>query len=318
MKQFETPDFHIAEHDGETHFAKFEIEPLERGFATTIGNALRRVLLSSLPGASTYAIKIEGVQHEFATIDGIIEDVTSIILNLKGLVLKIDNDEEVVLKIDKNTEGPVLASDIIAPAGVEIINKDLVIANIAQGGHLDMDIYARNGRGYVASDINKKDPKVAKTIGMIPTDSNYSPVERVTYTSEPTRVGESEKYDKLTIEIKTDGSKTGQEVIALAAKILVSHLELFVGLNDMATNADIMAADEEENTTKVLDMPIEDLDLSVRSYNCLKRANIQTVQELVDRTEDDMNKIRNLGKKSLKEIKEKVHELGLSYREDDN
>jgi len=315
MKQFEIPEFKIDEQDIEKNYAKFVIEPLERGFGTTIGNALRRVLLSSLPGASAYAIKVEGVQHEFSAVEGVVEDVTSIILNLKDLVMKIDNDDEVVLTINKNTPGPVLASDIEAPAGVEIINGDLVICTIAEGGHLDMDIYARNSRGYVTSDVNKKE---LKTIGMIPTDSNYSPVERVSYIAEPTRVGENEKYDKLTIEVTTNGSKTGQEVIALAAKILVEHLNPFVELNEMAVNANVMADEEVENTTKVLDMPIEDLDLSVRSYNCLKRANIQTVQELINRTEEDMNKIRNLGKKSLKEIKEKVIELGLSYREDDN
>lgn len=315
MKQFERPNFSIEEHDSETSYAKFVVEPLERGFGTTIGNALRRVLLSSLPGASTFAVNIDGVHHEFSAIDGVEEDVTSIILNLKNLVLKIDSDEDVVLTIDKKGEGPVYASDILVPAGVEVINGDLVIANLADNGHLEMDIHARNGRGYVTSDINKKD---LKHIGMIPTDSNYSPVERVSYSVEPTRVGENEKYDSLVMEIKTNGSKTGQEVIALAAKILMEHLNLFVELNDMALNTKVMAEDEEENSFKVLDMPIEDLDLSVRSYNCLKRANIQTVQELVDRTEEDMNKIRNLGKKSLKEIKEKVIELGLSYREDDN
>ncbi|MDF9867537.1 DNA-directed RNA polymerase subunit alpha [Bacilli bacterium PM5-3] len=315
MKQFERTNFSIEEHDSETSYAKFVIEPLERGFGTTLGNALRRVLLSSLPGASTYAINVEGAHHEFSVIDGVVEDVTSIILNLKDLVLSIDNDDEVVLTIDKKGEGPIYASDILIPAGVEVINKDLVIANLAANGHLQMDIYARNGRGYVQADINKKE---LKQIGMIPTDSNYSPVERVSYSVEPTRVGENEKYDRLIMEIITNGSKTCQEVLALAAKILMEHLNLFVELNDLALDTKVMADEEEDNSFKVLDMPIEDLDLSVRSYNCLKRANIQTVQELISRTEDDMNKIRNLGKKSLKEIKEKVIELGLSYREEEN
>lgn len=315
MKQFERANFSIAEHDSETNHAKFIIEPLERGFGVTLGNALRRVLLSSLPGASTYAIYVEGVQHEFSTIEGVLEDVTSIILNLKDLVLIIDNDDEVVLTIDKKGEGPVLASDILLPAGVEIVNKDLVIANLAVGGHLEMDLYARNGRGYVVADINKKE---LKQIGMIPTDSNYSPVERVSFSVEPTRVGENEKYDRLVMEITTNGSKTCQEVLALAAKILIEHLNLFTELNVLASDTVVMAEDDEDDNYKVLDMPIEDLDLSVRSYNCLKRANIQTVQELIDRSEEDMNKIRNLGKKSLKEIKEKVVELGLSYRQDDN
>ncbi len=315
MKQFERANFSIVEHDSETNHAKFIIEPLERGFGVTLGNALRRVLLSSLPGASTYAIYVEGVHHEFSTIEGVLEDVTSIILNLKDLVLVIDNDDEVVLTIDKKGEGPVYASDILLPAGVEIVNKDLVIANLAVGGHLEMDLYARNGRGYVVADINKKE---LKQIGMIPTDSNYSPVERVSYSVEPTRVGENEKYDRLVMEIVTNGSKTCQEVLALASKILIEHLNLFTELNIVASDTKVMAEEEEDDNYKILDMPIEDLDLSVRSYNCLKRANIQTVQELIDRTEEDMNKIRNLGKKSLKEIKEKVIELGLSYRQEDN
>lgn len=315
MKQFERTNFSIEEHNSETNYAKFVIEPLERGFGTTLGNALRRVLLSSLPGASTYAVSIEGVHHEFSVVEGVVEDVASIILNLKDLVFSIDGDEEVVLTIDKDEEGPVYAGDIMAPANVEIINKDLVIANIAAGGRLEMDIFARNGRGYVQADINKKE---LKQIGMIPTDSNYSPVERVSYTAEPTRVGENEKYDCLIMEVETNGSKNAQEVLALAAKILMEHLNLFVELNDLAINTQVMADEEEDTSHKVLDMPIEDLDLSVRSYNCLKRANIQTVQELVSKTEDDMNKIRNLGKKSLKEIKEKITELGLSYKEEEN
>lgn len=315
MKQFERTNFSIDEHNSDTSYAKFNIEPLERGFGTTLGNALRRVLLSSLPGASTYAIQVEGVHHEFSVVEGVVEDVTSIILNLKDLVFSIDGDDEVVLTIDKKGEGPVYASDILAPAGVEIINGDLVLANLAAGGHLQMDIYARNGRGYVQAEINKKE---LKQIGMIPTDSNYSPVERVSYSVEPTRVGENEKYDCLIMEITTNGSKTCQEVLAVAAKILMEHLNLFVELNDLALETQVMAEEEEDTSHKVLDMPIEDLDLSVRSYNCLKRANIQTVQELISRSEDDMNKIRNLGKKSLKEIKEKITELGLSYKEEEN
>ncbi|MDR1781910.1 MAG: DNA-directed RNA polymerase subunit alpha [Bacilli bacterium] len=314
MKEFGRANFTIDEYNSDTNYARFVIEPLERGFGTTLGNALRRVLLSSLPGASVYGIYIEGVHHEFSTVPGVIEDVTSIVLNLKDLVLEIDEDEEVILTIDKKGPGPVLASDIILPIGVEVINKDLVIANLAEDGHLEMDIYARNGRGYVTGDVNKKD---MKKIGMIPTDSNYSPVEKVSYVSEPTRIGEDEKYDRLTIEITTNGSKTCQEVLALAAKILVEHFNLFVELNDMAINARIMSDELEDDTNKILELPIEDLDLSVRSYNCLKRANIQTVDELIGRSEADMNKIRNLGKKSLKEIKEKIIELGLSYREED-
>lgn len=314
MKQFERTNFQITEHDEATNYSKFVIEPLERGFGTTLGNALRRVLLSSLPGASSYAVRIENVLHEFSVVDGVVEDVTSIILNLKNLVFSIDGEDEVVLTIDKKGPGPVLASDILVPAGVEIQNQDLVIANLAKDGRLQMDIYARNGRGYVTSDINKKELKI---IGLIPTDSNYSPVERVSFEVEPTRVGQNAKYDSLIMEISTNGSKSSQEVLALAAKILMEHLNLFVELNDIAINTSVMSEEVDDSNSKILDMPIEDLDLSVRSYNCLKRANIQTVQELINRTEDDMNKIRNLGKKSLKEIKEKVIELGLSYKEEE-
>ena len=317
MKQFERTNFSIEEHDSDSDHARFTIEPLERGFGTTIGNSLRRVLLSSLPGTSVFAVNIEGVHHEFSVIPGVEEDVTSIILNLKDLVLKIDdNDEsEYTLTIDKKGPGIIYASDIQAPAEVEIINKDLIIAHLADNGNLQMEMYVRNGRGYVTAEINKKE---IKHIGMIPTDSNYSPVERVSYTVEPTRVGESEKYDSLIMEVKTNGSKTCQEVVALAAKILMEHLSLFVDLNTIALDTKVIADEGEDVSFKVLDMPIEDLDLSVRSYNCLKRANIQTVQELVNRSENDMNKIRNLGKKSLKEIKEKIIELGLSYRDDEN
>lgn len=317
MKQFERTNFSIEEIDSETDRARFIIEPLERGFGTTIGNSLRRVLLSSLPGTSVFAIKIEGVHHEFSVIPGVEEDVTSIVLNLKDLVLKIDDEDEseYTLTIDKSGPGPIYAADIKTPAEVEVINKDLVIANLAADGKLEMEIFVRNGRGYVTAEINKKE---MKHIGMIPTDSNYSPVERVSYAVEPTRIGESEKYDSLIMDIKTNGSKTCQEVVALAAKILMEHLSLFVDLNSIALDTKVIADEGEDVSFKVLDMPIEDLDLSVRSYNCLKRANIQTVQELVNRSENDMNKIRNLGKKSLKEIKEKIIELGLSYRDDEN
>lgn len=313
MKQFERASFSISEFDTESNYAKFVIEPLERGFGTTLGNALRRVLLSSLPGASVYAIQVEGVLHEFSVVEGVREDVTSLILNLKDLVFSIEGDDEVTLTIDKKGPGPVYASDIILPVGVEIINPEYVIANLADDGHLQMDIFARNSRGYVSSEINKRS---LKYIGMIPTDSSYSPVERVSYSVEPTRVGEDEKYDSLIMEITTNGSKSAQEVLAMAAKIVVEHLNMFVELNELAIATEVMAEEFEDDSHKVLDMPIEDLDLSVRSYNCLKRANIQTVQELIGRTEDDMNKIRNLGKKSLKEIKEKVVELGLSFQQE--
>lgn len=311
MKKFEKANFTIEEYIESDNYGKFIVEPLERGFGTTLGNSLRRVLLSSLPGASVFAVKIEGALHEFSVIDGVVEDVTSIILNLKDLVLKIDSDEHVVLTIDKMGPGVVTGADIICNETTTVINPDLEIANLAENGHLQMQIYARNGRGYVNADLNKKD----LNIGMIPTDSNYSPIERVSYEVEPTRVGQNAKYDRLVIEITTNGSKRPEEAIALASKIIVEHFNMFIELSEGISSTEIMAVVGETETSKVLDMPIEDLDLSVRSYNCLKRAGISTVQELTNRTEDDMNKIRNLGKKSLKEIKDKVFELNLSYKD---
>ena len=314
MKKFEKPEFKIAEYNADTHYGHFVIEPLERGFGTTLGNALRRVLLSSLPGASVYAIEVEGARHEFSSLEGVEEDVTSIVLNLKDLVLKIDDETESSYKLALCvTEAKeVTAGDIVCPTGVEIINKDLVIAHVNEGGRLVMTIHARNGRGYVTAEGNKD---ASFPIGVIPTDSNYSPITKCSCVVENTRVGHNNNYDKLEMEIWTNGSMQAHEAIALAAKILVTHFELFVELSEKAKSQDILAETVEEPKNKYQDMTIEELDLSVRSYNCLKRANIATVIELTQKTEEDMMKVRNLGKKSLKEVKEKLQAIGLGFRE---
>lgn len=312
MQKFEKANFNIQEYDESANYGKFVIEPLERGFGTTIGNALRRVLLSSLPGAAVNSIKVQGAIHEFSAVDGVVEDVTTIILNLKKLVFDIDEeDEQVTMVIDVQGPATVTGADIQCPSNVTMISNDLVICHVAEGANFYMEMYAKKDRGYISSDINKKS---INQIGIIPTDSIYSPIEKVSYSVEPTRVGQSAKYDQLVMEVTTNGSMKPHEALALAAKILVEHLNLFVELDDLAVNMEIMSEATTDSTNKVLDMTIEELDLSVRSYNCLKRAGIQTVQELADKSEDDMIKVRNLGKKSLKEVKEKLHELGLGFK----
>lgn len=311
MQKFEKANFNIANYDETDNYGKFVIEPLERGFGTTLGNSLRRVLLSSLPGSAVYAIKVQGAIHEFSAVDGVVEDVTSIILNLKKLVFDVDSDESATMIIDVEGPATVTGADIQCPSEVTMISNDMEIAHVAQGAHLYMELYAKKDRGYVSADQNKKE---INTIGIIPTDSIYSPVEKVSYAVEPTRVGESAKYDQLTLEIETNGALKPYEAISLAAKILVEHLNMFVELTDMAMNMEVMSEAQSDTTNKVLDMTIEELDLSVRSYNCLKRAGIQTVQDLAAKSEDDMIKVRNLGKKSLKEVKEKLVELGLGFK----
>ena len=311
MQKFEKANFNIANNDETDNYGKFVIEPLERGFGTTLGNSLRRVLLSSLPGSAVYAIKVQGAIHEFSAVDGVVEDVTSIILNLKKLVFDVDSDESATMIIDVEGPATVTGADIQCPSEVTMISNDMEIAHVAQGAHLYMELYAKKDRGYVSADQNKKE---INTIGIIPTDSIYSPVEKVSYAVEPTRVGESAKYDQLTLEIETNGALKPYEAISLAAKILVEHLNMFVELTDMAVNMEVMSEAQSDTTNKVLDMTIEELDLSVRSYNCLKRAGIQTVQDLAAKSEDDMIKVRNLGKKSLKEVKEKLVELGLGFK----
>jgi DNA-directed RNA polymerase subunit alpha len=311
MQKFEKANFNVETYDEDNNYGKFVIEPLERGFGTTIGNALRRILLSSMPGSAVFAIKIDGAIHEFSAVDGVVEDVTSIILAIKKLVFDIDTDEDVTMVVDVTGPATVTGADIQCPSEVKMVSNDLVIAHVAAGHRLYMEMYAHKDRGYQSADQNKK---YVNTIGVIPTDSIFSPVVNVSYKTEPTRVGQSAKYDQLTMEITTDGSIKPHEVLALAAKILVEHLNMFVELTDEAMNMEVMSEVQQDTGNKVLDMTIEELDLSVRSYNCLKRAGIQTVQELASKTEDDMIKVRNLGKKSLKEVKEKLLELGLGFK----
>ena len=279
-----------------------------------MGNSLRRILLSSLPGAAVTAIQIDGVLHEFSTVEGVVEDVTTIILNLKKLALKIYSEEEKTLEIDVQGEGVVTAADITHDSDVEILNPDLYIATLAKDAHFRVRLTAKRGRGYTPADANKSEDQ---PIGVIPIDSIYTPVSRVTYQVEKTRVGQVANYDKLTLDVWTDGSIGPKEAISLGAKILTEHLNIFVGLTDEAQNAEIMVEKEEKKKKKVLEMTIEELDLSVRSYNCLKRAGINTVQELANKTEEDMMKVRNLGRKSLEEVKHKLEELGLGLRKDD-
>lgn len=321
-KPFEKTAFKVAQIDEKDNYGKFVIEPLERGYGLTIGNSLRRILLSSLPGASIYAVEIEGVRHEFSSLKGVEEDVTGIILNLKDLVLKIDDDENEVKVLTLNVKGPavVTAKDIELPALVTCINPDLEIAHIAEGGSLNMHLYARNGRGYVTSAGNKIDTRKARelgttSLGYIATDSNYSPIVRCSYAVEPTRVGHDSNFDKLTLEVWTDGSITPQRAIALAAEMLIVNLQPFVNLEKAVEEMNMLKEEVVVQENKFENMPIEELDLSVRSYNCLKRAAISTVAELTQKTEEEMMKVRNLGKKSLKEVKDKLAENGLSFRD---
>lgn len=314
MIEIEKPKIEVVEVSEDGRYGKIVVEPLERGYGTTLGNSLRRILLSSLPGAAITSVQIDGVLHEFSTIEGVLEDTTQIILNLKNLTLKIHSDEEKILEIDAVGEGEVKAGDIRHDSDVEILNPDLHIATLAEGARLSMRMTAKRGRGYVPAEGNKKPDQ---PIGVIPIDSIYTPIRRVNYSVENTRVGQVTNYDKLTLEVWTDGSIRPEEAVSLGAKILTEHLNLFVGLTQNAQDAEIMVEKEDDKTEKVLDMPIEELDLSVRSYNCLKRAGINTVGELIQKTEEDMMKVRNLGKKSLEEVQEKLAELGLSLRKDD-
>lgn len=312
MIEFEKPN--IAKVDESTNYGKFVIEPLERGYGTTLGNSLRRILLASLPGAAVTSVQIDGVLHEFSTIDGVTEDVTQIILNIKKLALKLDSDDDKTLEIDVKGPATVTAGDIEADGDVEILNPDLYICTVAEGGRFHIRMTAHKGRGYVAADGNKVDDM---PIGVLPIDSIYTPISRVNYQVESTRVGRRNDFDKLTLDVWTNGSISPREAISLAAKILTEHLDIFVNLTDEAKNAEIMVEKEETHKEKMLEMTIEELDLSVRSYNCLKRAGINTVQELTNKTETDMMKVRNLGRKSLEEVKAKLTDLGLSLRKED-
>jgi DNA-directed RNA polymerase subunit alpha len=314
MIEIEKPKIEAVDMSDDHRYGKFIVEPLERGYGITLGNSLRRILLSSLPGAAVTSIQIDGVLHEFSTIAGVVEDTTEIILNLKKLALKIHSDEEKILEIDVQGEGVVRAGDIRADSDVEILNPDLHIATLAEDAHLRMRMTANRGRGYVNAEKNKREDQ---PIGMIPVDSIYTPVERVNFQVENTRVGQVTNYDKLTLEVWSNGSLSPDEAVSLGAKILNEHLMLFVGLTDEAKEAEIMVEKEEDKKEKVMEMTIEELDLSVRSYNCLKRAGINSVQELTQKSEEDMMKVRNLGRKSLEEVQEKLAELGLSLRKDD-
>ena len=311
---FEKPEYKITEYVEKSSYGKFELEPLERGFGTTIGNALRRVMLSSLPGCAITSVKIDGVLHEFQKIDGIREDVTSIIINLKNLVLKNHTKEEKVIRLSVNEEGPVTASMIEHDPDIEIINPDLVICNLVAGGKIDMEMTVGNGRGYVDSKQNKELLENA-SVGVIPIDSLYSPIERVSYEVESARVGQNENFDKLIMEVYTNGSMTPEEAMALASKILIEHLNIVADLNQISDITGIIAEKKEDTITKTLETPIEEIEFSVRAYNCLKRAGINTMQDLIDKKEMEVTKIRNLGKKSLKEVIDKVREMGLKFHE---
>ena len=314
MIEFEKPNIKCLEIDNEKNYAKFVCEPLERGYGITIGNSLRRILLSSLPGSAITGVKIDGVLHEFSTIPNVVEDVPEIIVNLKNVRLKLDKNEEKTLRINFKEEGEVTAGDIITDGTVEILNPDLHIATVAEGGSLVMELTAEMGRGYNTAEKNKKENQ---PLGVLPIDSIYTPVKKVNYSVENTRVGQMVDYDKLTIEVWTDGSLKPYEALSLAAKVMTGHLDLFIDLSEATKNTQVMIEKEEFKKEKVLEMSIEELELSVRSFNCLKRANISTVEDLTNKTESDMMKVRNLGKKSLDEVTNKLHSLGLDFAKEE-
>ncbi len=311
MIKIEKPQIEWVEKSEDNSYGKFEVEPLERGYGTTLGNALRRVLLSSLPGAAATSVKIEGALHEFSTLDGAKEDTTEIILRLKSLCMKIYDEEPHTITLDAEGPGEVYASHMEAPAEVEILNPELLLANLEEDGRLQMEITVVNGRGYVPAERNKHSQQ---PIGLIPVDSIFTPIKKVNYIVEDTRVGQITDYDKLTMEIWTDGSVTPDEAVSKGARILNEHFNLFANMDGQEDEVELLSEQEEDDKEKVLEMTIEDLDLSVRSYNCLKRAGINTVKELTEKTEEDMMKVRNLGKKSLEEVENRMGELGLSLK----
>ena len=315
MIEFEKPNIKCLELDEVKNYAKFVCEPLERGYGITIGNSLRRILLSSLPGSAITSVKIDGVLHEFTTIPDVVEDVSDIILNLKMVRLKLDKNEEKVLRINVKGPADVKAGDIVTDGTVEVLNPDLHIATVAEGGHLVMEMTAEMGRGYNSAEKNKKPDQA---LNVLPIDSIFTPVKKVNYSVESTRVGQMIDYDKLVIDVWTDGSLKPYEALSLAAKVMTEHLELFIDLSETAKNTQIMVEKEESKKEKVLEMSIEDLELSVRSFNCLKRAGISTVEDLTSKTISDMMKVRNLGKKSLDEVTNKLHALGLDFMSDED
>ena len=314
MIEFEKPNIECLEVDDKNNYAKFVCEPLERGYGVTIGNSLRRILLSSLTGCALTSVKIEGVLHEFSSIPNVVEDVPEIIVNLKNVRLKFAENEEKVMRINFKGEGEVTAGDIITDGTVEILNPDLHIATVSEGGQLIMELTADMGRGYSPSEKNKKPNQ---DISVLPIDSIYTPVKKVNYQVKNTRVGQMVDYDKLIIEVWTDGSLKAHEALSLAAKVMTGHLELFIDLSEATKNTQVMIEKEESKKEKVLETSIEELELSVRSFNCLKRAGISTVEDLTNRSENDMMKVRNLGKKSLDEVIAKLHSLGLNFRQED-
>ena len=315
MIEFEKPNIECLEVDDTKNYAKFVCEPLERGYGVTIGNSLRRILLSSLPGCAITSVKIDGVLHEFSCIPNVVEDVPEIIVNLKNVRLKFDGNEEKTLRIEHKGEGEVTAGDIITDGTVEILNPDLHIATVSEGGNLVMEMTADRGRGYNSSEKNKEPNQ---DISVLPIDSIYTPVKKVNYQVENTRVGQMVDYDKLTIEVWTDGSLKSHEALSLAAKVMTGHLELFIDLSEATKNTQIMIEKEESKKEKVLEMSIEELELSVRSFNCLKRAGIATVEDLTNKSETDMLKVRNLGKKSFDEVTAKLHSLGLDFAKEED
>ena len=314
MIEFEKPNIECLEVDDANNYAKFVCEPLERGYGVTIGNSLRRILLSSLPGCAITSVKIDGVLHEFSTIPNVVEDVPELIVNLKNVRLKFDGNEEKTIRIDFKGEGEVTAGDIKSDGTVEVLNPDLHIATVSEGGSLVMEMTADRGRGYNSSEKNKKPNQ---DISVLPIDSIYTPVKKVNYQVENTRVGQTVDYDKLVIEVWTDGSLKAHEALSLAAKVMTGHLELFIDLSETTKNTQVMIEKEESKKEKVLEMSIEELELSVRSYNCLKRANISTVEDLISKSESEMMKVRNLGKKSFDEVTAKLHSLGLDFAQED-
>ena len=314
MIEFEKPNIECLAINEDESYGKFVCEPLERGYGMTIGNSLRRILLSSLPGAAITSVKIEGVVHEFSSIPNVVEDVPEIIVNLKSVRLKMHENEIKTIKIDFKGEGEVKAGDIMTDSTIEILNPDLHIATVSEGGFLHMEMTVDRGRGYNVAEKNKTENQ---SIDVLPIDSIFTPVKKVNYSVENTRVGQSIDYDKLTIEIWTDGSLKAYEAVSLAAKVMVSHLELFIDLSETARNTKVMVEKSESKKERILEMPIEELELSVRSYNCLKRAGISTVEDLANKSEADMMKVRNLGKKSLDEVINKLHSLDLNFASED-
>lgn len=314
MLEIEKPRVECVERSEDGLYGKFVIEPLERGFGTTLGNAMRRILLSSLPGASVTSVKIDGVLHEFSTVPNVKEDVVQVVLNLKGLSVKLEGDASTVATIDVVGPAKVTGADIKSDGSIEVMNKEHHIATVSEGGRLYMELNIDRGKGYVLADRNKQ---ANQPIGVLPIDSIYTPIKRVNYVIENTRVGQITDYDKLTMEIWTNGTIFPEEAISLSARILIDNFKLFLSLTDHADKVEIMVEKEEDRKDKVLEMTIEELDLSVRSYNCLKRAGINSVQELVLKSEEDMMKVRNLGKKSLEEVQQKLEALNLSLKQSD-